>query len=249
MSKVAEASEPSMQEILASIRKIISDEDLPEDGGAKPAEPEDVFAEEAGEVAAEADFAADVDEVATETTETPVEVDVSVQEDNGDRMFDPPADEDEDLLELTPDMEIELEAPTPVEHMDDDLVFDEPHPDAADAEPEPEAQPEPEAEIAAEPQPEPALAPPPPQPPTVEATPVPPPVLPSEKILSDSTGAAVGAAFGELNSLLLDRESRTVEDLIRDMLQPMLKTWLDDNLPTLVEKIVREEIERVSRGR
>jgi cell pole-organizing protein PopZ len=33
------------------------------------------------------------------------------------------------------------------------------------------------------------------------------------------------------------------------MLRPMLKVWLDDNLPGLVERLVRAEIERVSRGR
>jgi uncharacterized protein len=37
--------------------------------------------------------------------------------------------------------------------------------------------------------------------------------------------------------------------MVRDMLRPMVKTWLDDNLPTLVERLVREEIQRVARGR
>ena len=37
--------------------------------------------------------------------------------------------------------------------------------------------------------------------------------------------------------------------LVREMLRPMLKVWLDDNLPSLVERLVRAEIERVSRGR
>ena len=43
--------------------------------------------------------------------------------------------------------------------------------------------------------------------------------------------------------------ARTLEDLVKEMLRPMLKTWLDDNLPGMVERIVRAEIERVSRGR
>ena len=43
--------------------------------------------------------------------------------------------------------------------------------------------------------------------------------------------------------------ARTLEDLVKEMLRPMLKSWLDDNLPGLVERIVRAEIERVSRGR
>ncbi|MGA8292069.1 MAG: DUF2497 domain-containing protein, partial [Rhodoplanes sp.] len=41
---------------------------------------------------------------------------------------------------------------------------------------------------------------------------------------------------------------RTLEDIARDLLRPMLKTWLDDNLPQLVERLVRAEIERISRG-
>jgi hypothetical protein len=48
---------------------------------------------------------------------------------------------------------------------------------------------------------------------------------------------------------MIVNNARTIEDLIKDMLRPMLKTWLDDNLPGMVERIVRAEIERVSRGR
>lgn len=257
MSKVAEASEPSMQEILASIRKIISEEDMPEAGDVQPAELEDVFAdaEAAESITVEPDMdaadGADGEAAAVEDApppeDAPEDADVEVSNDDIDAMFEPPEDDDEDLLELTPDMEIELDAPAPVESMDDDVAFDEgqAEAEAQPPEPQPEPDPEPEPIVAEAPEPEPPLAPAP----TVEATPVPRPVLPSEKILSDTTDAAVGAAFGQLNSLLLAREARTVEDLIRDMLQPMLKGWLDDNLPTLVEKIVREEIERVSRGR
>ena len=36
---------------------------------------------------------------------------------------------------------------------------------------------------------------------------------------------------------------------MKEMLRPMLKSWLDDNLPGVVDRIVRAEIERVSRGR
>jgi cell pole-organizing protein PopZ len=45
------------------------------------------------------------------------------------------------------------------------------------------------------------------------------------------------------------QNSRTFEDLVAEMMRPMLKAWLDDNLPGLVERVVRAEIERVSRGR
>ena len=52
-----------------------------------------------------------------------------------------------------------------------------------------------------------------------------------------------------LANIVLGQNARTLEDLVREMLRPMLKTWLDDNLPSMVERIVRAEIERVSRGR
>jgi cell pole-organizing protein PopZ len=48
---------------------------------------------------------------------------------------------------------------------------------------------------------------------------------------------------------MLAHQTRTLEDVVAEMLQPMLKSWLDNNLPSLVERMVREEIERVSRGR
>jgi cell pole-organizing protein PopZ len=45
------------------------------------------------------------------------------------------------------------------------------------------------------------------------------------------------------------RNGRTVEELVSELIRPMLKTWLDDNLPGLVERLVRAEIERVTRRR
>jgi cell pole-organizing protein PopZ len=70
-----------------------------------------------------------------------------------------------------------------------------------------------------------------------------------EGLLSQRTTAAVDLAFDTLARTALVQNSRTMEDLVREMLRPMLKAWLDDNLPGLVERIVRAEIERVSRGR
>lgn len=68
-------------------------------------------------------------------------------------------------------------------------------------------------------------------------------------LMSQSTVAAVDSAFNALAQTVLSNNARTLEDLVKEMLRPMLRTWLDDNLPNLVEKIVRAEIERVSRGR
>jgi cell pole-organizing protein PopZ len=68
-------------------------------------------------------------------------------------------------------------------------------------------------------------------------------------LISSATSAAVDSAFNSLAQTVLVQNARTLEDLVREMLRPMLKTWLDDNLPNLVERLVRAEIERVSRGR
>jgi cell pole-organizing protein PopZ len=70
-----------------------------------------------------------------------------------------------------------------------------------------------------------------------------------EALLSASTTSAVDSAFNTLAHTVLVQNARTLEDLVREMLRPMLKSWLDDNLPGLVERLVRAEIERVSRGR
>jgi uncharacterized protein len=74
----------------------------------------------------------------------------------------------------------------------------------------------------------------------------PPPAAP---ILSQTTVSAVESAFNTLAHTVLSNNARTLEDLVKEMLRPMLKSWLDDNLPGLVERIVKAEIERVSRGR
>ena len=71
----------------------------------------------------------------------------------------------------------------------------------------------------------------------------------AEPLLSPAADAIVQSAFGNLANTVLAGNSRTLEDLVKDMLRPMLKTWLDTNLPPLVERLVRDEIERVSRGR
>jgi cell pole-organizing protein PopZ len=69
------------------------------------------------------------------------------------------------------------------------------------------------------------------------------------QLLSSETSAAVDSAFNALAQTVLVQNARTLEDLVREMLRPMLKAWLDDNLPGMVERLVRAEIERVSRGR
>ncbi|MEO3998952.1 PopZ family protein [Mesorhizobium sp. CAU 1732] len=67
-------------------------------------------------------------------------------------------------------------------------------------------------------------------------------------IISDQTGRQVAAAFGELSEAFAASRRRSFDEMAEEMLRPMLQDWLDNNLPTLVEKLVREEIERVARG-
>ena len=56
---------------------------------------------------------------------------------------------------------------------------------------------------------------------------------------------AVHSAWDALAHTVLVENVRTLQDLVQEMLRPMLKSWLDDNLPTLVERLVRAEIERL----
>jgi len=75
------------------------------------------------------------------------------------------------------------------------------------------------------------------------------PAVEERGLLSAATTAAVDAAFDTLARTAQARSGRTVEELVSELLRPMLKAWLDENLPEMVERLVRAEIERVSRGR
>lgn len=76
-----------------------------------------------------------------------------------------------------------------------------------------------------------------------------------ERILSSATSGAAAAAFAQLGALPRERRKegelslggadRTLEDIVRDMLRPLLQTWLDEHLPGIVERLVRDEIARV----
>jgi uncharacterized protein len=68
------------------------------------------------------------------------------------------------------------------------------------------------------------------------------------QLVSLQTGEKVAAAFSELDAAIAAGQRRSFDEIAEEMLRPMLTQWLDDNLPTLVERLVREEIERVSRG-
>ena len=67
-------------------------------------------------------------------------------------------------------------------------------------------------------------------------------------LLSMQAGAQVAKSFEELAAVVDGQQRRSLDEIAQDMLRPMLQDWLDDNLPTLVERLVREEIERIARG-
>jgi len=213
MSQAAKAQEPSMEEILASIRRIIADDDnkpakveaKPEPPAAKappppppkPAPPPPAAAPAAMKQDDIDAMLAGLDEPAAEPEPPPPPP--------------PPPEPEPDVLELTEAMQ----APAPAFRKIDaqqDVVFEE-------------------------------VEEPPPRRPAA----VPPSSDPA--IMSSSTAAAVDSAFNALAHTVLVQNAKTLEDLVKEMLRPMLQHWLDNNLPTLVERLVRKEIERVARGR
>lgn len=67
-------------------------------------------------------------------------------------------------------------------------------------------------------------------------------------IISEQAGRQVSAAFGELSEAFAASRRRSFDEMAEEMIRPMLREWMDNNLPVLVERLVREEIERVARG-
>jgi cell pole-organizing protein PopZ len=84
-----------------------------------------------------------------------------------------------------------------------------------------------------------------------EVAPMPDPTLSSdmaEQLLAPAANAAVKHTFTRLQGMTMAGSGMTLEGLMRDMLRPMLKEWLDENLPAVVERMVEKEIARISRG-
>ena len=71
---------------------------------------------------------------------------------------------------------------------------------------------------------------------------------PEAGLLSREATAAVGSAFNTLTETVKKHEL-SLEDVVRETLRPMLKSWLDENLPRVVERMVQAEVERITRGR
>jgi hypothetical protein len=91
--------------------------------------------------------------------------------------------------------------------------------------------------------PPPEAAAPPPSRPAPQA-----PEPETSALLSPQADEAVAAAFEHLSAGLALQSAELAENMTREILRPMLKAWLDENLPSLVERLVRAEIQRVARG-
>jgi cell pole-organizing protein PopZ len=243
MTQPAKVQEPSMEEILASIRRIIADDEAkPAEKPASPAAPAGSASPGAAPPVAKPAVMTDIPPSAIVAAQAaPVQEPPPAagnSQDDIDAMLAgldaatseaevrPPLPDGE-VFDLTDEMALPDPQPAPFRTVEpeDDLEFNEP----VAASPPPRAQHR-----------QPAFEPPP-----LYESPAPPP----PQILSRSTVSAVESAFNTLANTVLSNNARTLEDLVKEMLRPMLKSWLDDNLPGLVERIVKAEIERVSRGR
>lgn len=235
MNKPA-AKEPSMDEILSSIRQIIADEDQ-ETAAAKPETTADealaaVGAEEEP-LALSADQMVEEPDEAPETPEVPETPEAAISEDMPEVPEAVAAEEPEasEPFEIPDDVPMAVEEPEPEPEgeaeaeaelvLADDIAFDE---DTVAETVEPVAR-------AAAPMPDPDLS-----------------TDMAEKLLEPTTSAATKHAFSRLNQLSMGAGDMTIENMVREMLKPMLKEWLDENLPSVVEKLVEREIERISRG-
>jgi cell pole-organizing protein PopZ len=195
------AGDPSMEDILASIRRILSEDEPQPAAPAAAAPPEPV----------------------------------------------PPADDDDDVLILDPSMEVAAEPPPLSDPVEDVLAT------FRERDPEPEPQHEPEPEPAFEPMPM-AMQMPPVLP--VAPEPLPqstPPAVSADLMAPETEAAAASSVSGLVRRLASERSTHvwaggpTIEDLVREEVRPLLKQWLDTNLPDMVERLVRAEIERVVR--
>ncbi len=72
-----------------------------------------------------------------------------------------------------------------------------------------------------------------------------------DAMLDENAANAASNAFANLSDKVKvsDAPGRSLEDIVTDMLKPMIKEWLDANLPTIVEEKVEEEVQRVARRR
>jgi len=219
--------EPSMEEILASIRRIIEDNETSRKDEKPAAQTEAVKVSEAtvtsprkmeAPVAKAPEIAPAVAaEAAQPAQAAPKPVDIAAE-----MVSIRPAYKPEVVAMERPapaPVEVDAEAEAELEETGElDVVLEE-----DEIEPVAEAEPVAVAE-------------------TVEASESPAPIV------SEHSERKIAMAFSELNEAYQAVRRKSLAEAAEDMLRPMLREWIDDNLPQLVEKLVREEIERIARG-
>ena len=226
MSDQNSQPEPSMEEILASIRRIISedgDDDTASAPQAEAAAPEPVVeaAPDAEEPEAEDDVLELTDEVQDDGTVVNLNTGEAVEEEETPEEF---------VESLEAEEEIELEM---VDAEEEPAVEE-----AAVEEAGSELQPEPEPEPRPEPEPVDLLA--------AEA---------ADRLVSDNPAMTSVSSLSALAAAVDTHRRavdpsigpRTIEDLVKEVMRPMIKEWLDAHLPSLVERMVGREIERLTR--
>jgi hypothetical protein len=72
--------------------------------------------------------------------------------------------------------------------------------------------------------------------------------LDEEPLISPPTADLAASAFNQLSrTVSLGAADQTLEQVVRDLLRPLLKDWLDTNLPSIVEGAVQAEVQRIAR--
>lgn len=236
MTQPAKVQEPSMEEILASIRRIIADDEAKPAAAEKPA---------SAPAAAKPAVMKDIPPSAIAPAPKPAAAPKPAPPPPPPPPAPAPASNNQDDIDAmlasldaaTPEADIRPSQPEPeadVFELTDEMALPDPAPPATSFN---KIEPADDIEFseAKASRRQPAYEP------SFESA-------PARPILSHSTVSAVESAFNSLANTVLSNNARTLEDLVKEMLRPMLKSWLDDNLPGLVERIVKAEIERVSRG-
>ena len=210
MSSAKASTEPSMEDILSSIRQIIADEDAPaaeEEQANDQSAVDDAF----DSIDVSGDEEMSVDDVDALFDDVPAASDDDLGFDSIDETEDDT--EDDDVLELeAPAVAVEPEAEDIA--ADDELGFDG---DESLV----------DVEIVADPAPQTAT------------------LADEAPLIADNVAASVKSSFGALNGSMGISSTSTIEGLMSEMLRPMLKEWLDEKLPETVERLVREEIQRI----
>ena len=243
MSNSATAQEPSMEEILASIRRIITDEE----DNAAPAPGLESSGTDGVEASDSTDQEGDTVSHNSSMSTDDLEALFDSDDEAGEKSEPEPEPRSGPRPAFAPDDPIESAVEATSEEDDDDVVqltaaeIDEDDKAGADAEPDElpivdgmdvmfDADADRDALQTA---------------PTVEPELQAPKVI-FENLISQQAERSVSEAFSSLSGLVVSGQAKTMEDLVKEMLRPMLQSWLDQNLPPLVEKMVAAEIRRLT---